>query len=101
MDISKLSSEEKLKICRKYTIIGCFCLPFVWLVNILWFFKDSFITKTTPPPPKMRTYLFVSMIGLVAWMVALVTWTSVYQTQRTGWGDFGIYVSFVLPAGKA
>ena len=29
------------------------------------------------------------------------TWTSVYQTQRTGWGDFGIYVSFVLPAGKA
>ncbi len=100
MDLAKVSSDEKVKICKKYFIIGCFALPFVWFVNILWFFKDSFIIRTPPPPPKMRAYVFFSFIGLVVWVAIAVLWTSIYQTQRTKWGAAGVFISFVLPAGK-
>ena len=95
-----MSSDEKLKICKKYFIIGCFALPFVWLINVLWFFKDAFITRSPPPPPKMRSYVFFSFIGLVVWLAVIVVWTSVFQTQRTDWGRTGVALSFFLPPGK-
>ena len=94
-----MTPEEKLKICRKYFIIGCFALPFVWFVNVLWFFRDAFLRRNPPPPPKLRTYVGGSMIGFLIWLSVLIIWTCVYQTQRVNWGSAGIKISFVLPSG--
>lgn len=41
MDLSTLPAEEKVSTCRKYYIGGFFCLPFLWVVNAVWFFDVS------------------------------------------------------------
>ena len=98
MNLDQVSPEEQIKICRKYFIIGCFGLPFVWLVNSIWFFRQAFIRKGSPR--KMKMYLLGSMIGFLVWTLVFIVWTVVYQTQRVFWGDAGVRISFVVPAGK-
>ena len=96
MNLDRVSSEEKLQICRKYFIIGAFALPLVWLVNVIWFLREA--TKRSAPR-KMRLYVGGSFIGVVAWLAVVAIWVSVYLTQRPNWGPAGDYISFVVPLG--
>lgn len=98
MNLDKVSEEEKLKISRKYFILGFFLLPVVWLANAVWFFREAFIKKHGHP--KIRRYVAWSMIGVLVWVAVVVIWTSVYQTQRPNWGAAGDYISFTVPVGK-
>ncbi len=98
MQLNKVNEEEKVKIARKYFIVGCFLLPFVWLVLIIWFFKEAFLTKNANP--MIRRYVCWALIGFVIWAAGIVVWTSVYQTQRPDWGAGGDYISYVVPVGK-
>ena len=98
MNLNNVSPEEKLKICRRYFHIGCFGLPFVWLINSVWFFREAFFKKDTPL--KLRWYVLASLLGLLIWSIVFVIWTSVYQTQRVKWGAPGVRISFVVPSGK-
>jgi len=99
MQLAKLSDDEKFKISRKYFIIGFFVLPMVWLMNCVWFFREAFLKKNAPPG--LRRYVGGSLIGFLVWLVVLVVWMSVYQTQRPNWDAFGDYISFTVPVGKA
>ena len=98
MNLDKISEEEKLKISRKYFIIGFFVLPAVWLANAVWFFKEAFIKKQGHP--MIRRYVAWSMLGVLVWVVVIVIWTAVYQTQRPNWGAAGDYISLTVPVGK-
>ena len=98
MNLDKVSQEEKVKICKKYFKIGCFLLPFVWLVNIVWFFKEAFLKK--PSDPTIRRYVGASIIGTVIWTAGVIVWTVVYQTQRASWGVGGDYISVIVPIGR-
>ncbi|XP_011407614.1 PREDICTED: gamma-secretase subunit PEN-2-like [Amphimedon queenslandica] len=100
LNSESVSSEEKLLICRRYFIIGCFGLPFVWLVNGLWFIREGFFVKSEVTT-RIRRYVLFSWLGALIWIAAFILWTSVYQTQRQNWGKSGIYLSFVLPGGVA
>ena len=100
MQLAKLTDEEKLKISRKYFIIGCFLLPMVWLVNAVWFFREAFCRKEERSR-RLQRYVGGSMIGFLAWMAVWVVWVSVYQTQRANWDAFGDYISFTVPLGRA
>ena len=97
MDLDKASEEEKVAICRKYFIFGFFLLPFFWLVNSLWFFKEAFLRKDANP--KIRRYVGGSMIGTVIWTAALIVWTVVYQTQRAKWLPYVDYITLTVPSG--
>ena len=46
MNLDSVPSEEKLKTCKRYFIIGCFGLPFVWLINGIWFLREAFFVKS-------------------------------------------------------
>lgn len=98
MNLARATEEEKVKICRKYFIVGWFLLPFVWLVNVVWFFKLAFITK--PTHPVIRRYVLGSLLGVVVWTLLVIGWTVLYQTQRPNWGDAGDYISVVVPYGR-
>ncbi|KPM03961.1 hypothetical protein NH340_JMT05182 [Sarcoptes scabiei] len=37
MELIKLSNQERLKLCRRYFYIGFFGVPFLWVVNTIWF----------------------------------------------------------------
>ena len=99
MQLAKLSDADKLNICRKYFIIGCFLLPMVWLMNVVWFLREAFFRKNAPPG--LRRYVGGSLIGFLVWLAVFVVWVSVYQTQRPHWNAFGDYISFTVPLGKA
>ena len=97
MDLSKAKDEEMLEICRKYFIGGFFILPFLWLVNSVWFFKEAFIRKDSNP--KIRRYVGGSIIGTVVWTAVLIVWTVVFQTQRSKWLPAVDYITITLPSG--
>lgn len=98
MNLDKASEEDKVKICKRYFIIGCFLLPFVWLVNSIWFFREAFIKKNGHP--MIRRYVLSSILGTLIWTAVLVAWTYLYQTQRPNWGAFGDYISVIVPYGS-
>ena len=97
MDLNKASEEEKVTICRKYFIGGFFLLPFFWLVNSLWFFREAFLRKDANP--KIRRYVGGSMIGTLVWTAVLIVWTVVFQTQRAKWLPFVDYITLTVPNG--
>ncbi|XP_065827249.1 gamma-secretase subunit PEN-2-like [Oscarella lobularis] len=97
MDISRASRDEKLQICRKYYRWGFFCLPFIWLVNFVWFFKDAF--RKSNPDKEIRKYLLRSISGVGIWIVVWTTWIVIYQKKRASWGGFGDGLSVTVPGG--
>ena len=48
MDINRMKPEERLILCRKYFYFGLAFLPFLWLVNTIWFGHFVFIQKGVP-----------------------------------------------------
>ncbi|KAJ8967026.1 hypothetical protein NQ314_003143 [Rhamnusium bicolor] len=42
MDLAKVPNEKKLYLCRWYFRVGFALLPFVWTVNVIWFFNEAF-----------------------------------------------------------
>jgi len=101
MDLKKVKDEEKLRLCRQYFLGGFGFLPFLWLVNTVWFFHQAFLRKPPfPQQPQIRKYVIASLIGCILWTVALTAWIVVYQNHRVSWGALGDYLSFVYPKGR-
>ncbi|CAH3016843.1 unnamed protein product, partial [Porites evermanni] len=77
MDLRKVSDEEKVNLCRKYTIhifnyyylflnpfffsFTCYLLrgfallPFLWFINVVWFFKEAFIKPSFSGQSKLKS----------------------------------------------
>eukprot|EP00794_Sanderia_malayensis_P017361 gene17362-19096_t len=100
MDLKKVSAEEKLKLCRKYFYGGFAFLPFLWLVNTIWFLKDAFFTEHFEEQKGLRKYVAGSAIGTLVWIVGLAVWITVFQLNRASWGPFGDAISILIPLGK-
>lgn len=45
MDIDRMKPADRVSLCRKYFFIGFACLPFLWLVNAIWFGHFVFMKK--------------------------------------------------------
>lgn len=97
MNLNKVKEEERIVICRKYFVGGFFFLPFLWLVNSIWFFKAAFKKNGNHV---LRKYVAGSMLGFIVWLAVITTWICVYLTQRPNWGAFGDYISLNLPYGR-
>ncbi|NWZ16906.1 PEN2 secretase, partial [Agelaius phoeniceus] len=54
MNLERISNEEKLQLCRKYYLGGFLLLPFLWLVNVLWFFRDAFLAPPFGEQPRIK-----------------------------------------------
>ena len=48
LESSKVTSEEKVELCKKYFYLGWLALPFVWGINAVWFYKEAFIKPEFP-----------------------------------------------------
>uniref|UniRef100_A0A5S6QPK6 Gamma-secretase subunit PEN-2 n=1 Tax=Trichuris muris TaxID=70415 RepID=A0A5S6QPK6_TRIMR len=101
MNLDKMNDDEKLFLCRRFFYGGFACLPLLWLVNSVWFFRQAFVRDSFENQPLLRLYVAGSMIGVVLWTIVLVAWISVFQLKRTDWDAFGDYISFVVPEGIA
>ncbi|KAK6963457.1 gamma-secretase subunit PEN-2 [Biomphalaria glabrata] len=101
MDLQKLKNEDKLILCRKYYLAGFFLLPFLWLVNAIWFFKEAFQKPHYAEQSEIRTYVTRSIIGSAIWLAAIITWVIIFQLNRVSWGATGDLLTFVIPLGEA
>jgi len=47
MDLSdpKVKNSDKLAICRKFFFGGFAFLPWLWLVNGVWFFREAYFKE--------------------------------------------------------
>jgi presenilin enhancer 2 len=98
-DLSKLTKEEKEALCRKYFVLGCFLVPFLWLINFIWFFKEAFCGLQ--PNKKIRRYILQSLLGCVVWIACWTAWIVIYQRDRASWGIIGDMISATAPNGIA
>lgn len=89
--------------------VGFAFLPFLWLVNFIWFFKYAFGssnsllnesgTSHSPIKHQLKRYVILSGAGSLVWAVGLSVWNIYFQTNRASlsWGDD---LSFILPIGR-
>ncbi|XP_051921529.1 gamma-secretase subunit PEN-2 [Hippocampus zosterae] len=99
MNLERLPNEEKLGLCRKYYLGGFAFLPFLWLVNVVWFFREAFVKPAYTEQLQIKTYVKRSALGLLLWVAVLTTWITIYQHYRAQWGEVGDYISFTIPLG--
>ncbi|MEQ2260183.1 hypothetical protein XENORESO_007344 [Xenotaenia resolanae] len=99
MNLERLPNEEKLSLCRKYYLGGFALLPFLWLVNVVWFFKEAFVKPPFTEQTQIKTYVKRSAMGLTFWVTVLTTWITIYQHFRAQWGEVGDNLSFTIPLG--
>nr|XP_060624792.1 gamma-secretase subunit PEN-2-like isoform X2 [Anolis sagrei ordinatus] len=99
MNLERVSNEEKLSLCQKYYLGGFALLPFLWLVNVFWFFREAFLAPAYTEQLQIKHYVQRSAVGLLFWVIVLTTWISIFQARRAGWGELGDYLSFTIPLG--
>jgi hypothetical protein len=54
VSLAKKTPEERLNICRKYYLGGFACLPLLWLINAIWFYKQAFKVEPYPQQAEIR-----------------------------------------------
>uniref|UniRef100_A0A1A9WJE2 Gamma-secretase subunit PEN-2 n=1 Tax=Glossina brevipalpis TaxID=37001 RepID=A0A1A9WJE2_9MUSC len=103
MNLSKVSNEKKLQLCKIYFRTGFVFLPFVWAVNFCWFFKEAFKTPIAsyPEQKQIKNYVIYSALGTIVWLLLLTVWIIIFQAKRAEWGALADYMSFIIPLGKA
>ncbi|KYQ92696.1 hypothetical protein DLAC_06695 [Tieghemostelium lacteum] len=87
--------EQKLKgIAKKLWIAGFFLLPWVWLINVLFFipYRKEINNDT-------KWYLKFSLVGFFVYTGIFMTWMGIYLVNRNKWGTFGDEISVVIPFG--
>lgn len=100
MDLKRVKNEEKLDLCRKYYLGGFFLLPFLWIVNSIWFFQEAFLKSQYDQQRQIRTYVIRSILGSLVWIAVIVTWVVIFQLKRAEWGATADYISFIIPKGE-
>ena len=54
VSLEKKTPDERLNICRKYYLAGFACLPLLWLINAIWFYKQAFKVEPYPLQAQIR-----------------------------------------------
>ena len=73
MNLRRASPEEKINICRKYFLAGLPLLPWVWIVNVLWFWREA--TKPDHIPEvsdESGSILAISEVVIIVVVVVVV-----------------------------
>lgn len=101
MDMKRKNDVFKADLSRKYFLGGVAFLPFLWLINGVWFFKDAFLrdVSVSEDRRRIRRYVILSIVGCLIWSIGLTTWLVIFQTHRVEWGATADYMSFIIPVG--
>ncbi|ORX62706.1 gamma-secretase subunit PEN-2-like protein [Hesseltinella vesiculosa] len=95
--LDKLTFDEMLVISKKMFYGGFAFLPFLWLVNFIYFFGQA---HRPTAPKQLKQYVYMSLAGCVLWFIALTTWYGVYVNRRSSWGALGDTLTVVIPKGS-
>eukprot|EP00049_Salpingoeca_infusionum_P018086 m.355706 g.355706 ORF g.355706 m.355706 type:complete len:119 (+) comp17310_c0_seq1:213-569(+) len=93
MDISRASTEEKESLCRKYFIGGFFLLPWLWIINAIWFMPYTSESR------KIKNMVIGSTIGALIFMAGIIAWAVIFQLNFSSWGSIGDKLAVVIAKG--
>lgn len=68
--------DERMKICKRYFIVGCFGLPLVHFLNVGFFFR---VLRQHRAPFEMRKYTWLSLIVGVCQVILWIVWFVTFQ----------------------
>lgn len=111
---SKLSDDEILRISRRYFYIGFAFLPFLWLINVLYF-RSEVKNRADRIDKKVHSCKHIgihniiitiaikdikySLIGTILWLVISSAWFGVFVANRVQWGLAADKLTVVIPKG--
>ncbi|KAI8083174.1 gamma-secretase aspartyl protease complex, presenilin enhancer-2 subunit [Halteromyces radiatus] len=95
--LDKLGFDEMIIISKKMFYGGFAFLPFLWLVNFLYFFQQ---TRKPSAPKQLKHYVYLSLGGCLLWFIVLTTWYGIFVNERTYWGALGDKLTVVIPKGS-
>ncbi|KAL3106120.1 hypothetical protein niasHT_027075 [Heterodera trifolii] len=99
---STMSGADRLQLCRRYFHVGFACLPLIWAVNAIWFFRYAFPSgaNATAETAQIRRYVCWSATGALCWGFLLTGWLFFYNIQRSyGLYDWPEKITAVFPLG--
>ncbi|KAL0081385.1 gamma-secretase aspartyl protease complex, presenilin enhancer-2 subunit [Phycomyces blakesleeanus] len=94
--LDKMSNDELITISKKMFYGGFAFLPFLWLVNVMYFFT---MCRKSTAPPALRKYVLMSLAGCILSFIALTTWYAVFVNKRVQWGQSADTITVVIPKG--
>jgi len=100
MDLKKTPDVEKVRLSKIYFRVGFAFLPFLWLVNVVWFFREAFLRDNFEGQQEVKKNVIKSAIGASVWIIGLSVWISLYQMNRASWGATGDAISYLIPLGE-
>lgn len=94
-DVNKMTVETARRVSGIMLIGGIFALPWLWLVNALYFRKHLRANGDS----QVRRNVLISLIGGVIEFVALFIWYIVFHFEWSRWGEFGESIAVVTSWG--
>ncbi|ORX92856.1 hypothetical protein K493DRAFT_316337 [Basidiobolus meristosporus CBS 931.73] len=94
--LDKLKNHEIVSISRKMFYGGFAFLPWLWLVNFIYFRPAI---NRADMNPVLRKYVYGSLVGASVWLAILVAWLSVFLIHRDSWNQLGEKLTVVIPKG--
>ncbi|XP_005874367.1 PREDICTED: uncharacterized protein LOC102252620 [Myotis brandtii] len=95
--MQRTSNQPKLNLCQKYCLGGFAFLPFPWLVNIFWFFREAFLVPAYTEQSQTKGYVRHLAVDFLFWGTVLHTWITIFQIYQSHWSIFGDYLSLTIP----
>mmetsp|Transcript_2887 Transcript_2887/g.3048 ORF Transcript_2887/g.3048 Transcript_2887/m.3048 type:complete len:98 (-) Transcript_2887:308-601(-) len=85
-------SDPNMVIARQMFFIGCLGLPWLWLVNVIYFTPLLYNGEASAG---LRLWYFRSLTGAAIAFTALFVWITILQTSWRSWENPGKYMIYV------
>lgn len=76
----RLKEQSDFEFCRRRFLIGCFALPFLLLLNVIYFFEEL---KSDKKNFRVRKYVLLSLIVMLIQTGVWILWLALYQAHRS------------------
>lgn len=110
MTRNSISVKDTSMVCLQFfstnwqlnlsSFLGGFALlPFLWIVNTIWFFEEAFLSsRQYPEKTQIRKIVILSSIAGVISLLILSAWILYFQENRVT-ADWGDSLSLFAPEG--
>ena len=79
-NIRERAMQDMEKISKRLFYGGCFFLPFLWLVGIVYFWD---IYRSNKCNQKTKRYISLSIRGFILYTAILIIWITIFQLNWT------------------
>lgn len=87
--------ERDTQIAKTMFVAGLFCLPWLWILLLLRYWRDLLDVRT---PARMRFYLISSALGTIVMTALFLSWVILFQLNWQSWGHIGLNLLIYVPS---